>query len=139
MTPVPAAVHVLVVDDDEDIRSIYAESLELNGFHVLHASNGQQALVVAFSEPLSAIVMDLSMPVMDGLTATRQLKHDERTMRLPVIVVTGATRPEELQRAWFAGCDAVLSKPCPPDVVILAIEHLLRGEPIPRQFSAFGE
>jgi two-component system, cell cycle response regulator DivK len=131
--------HVLVVDDDDDIRAIYAESLELNGFRVSLASDGQQALDVAFAEPPAAIVMDLDMPVMDGLTATHRLKRDARTTRILVIVVTGCARPAQLQRARSAGCDALLSKPCPPDVVILAIEHLIRGEPIPRRFSAFGE
>jgi two-component system, cell cycle response regulator DivK len=133
------ASHILVVDDDEDIRSIYAESLELNGFRVSLASDGQQALDVAFAEPPAAVVMDLDMPVMDGLTATHKLKQDARTTQSLVIVVTGSARPAELQRAHLAGCDALLSKPCPPDVIILAIEHLIRGEPIPRRFSAFGE
>jgi len=139
LTPVPAVLHILVVDDDEDIRSIYAESLELNGFQVQHACDGQQALAAALAEPPSAVVMDLDMPVMDGLTATHRLKRDARTMRVPIIVVTGSTRPEELQRARLAGCDALLAKPCPPDVIILAIEHILRGEPIPRRFSAFDD
>jgi two-component system, cell cycle response regulator DivK len=127
----------LVVDDDEDIREIYAESLALNGFRVLHAADGQQALAIAFAQRLAAVVMDLDMPIMDGLTATRALKRDARTTQVPVVVVTGSGRPEELQRARLAGCDALLSKPCPPDVVIVAIEHILRGEPIPSRFSAF--
>lgn len=127
----------MLVDDDQDIREIYAESLALNGFEVLHASDGAQALAVAFAELPSVVVMDLDMPVMDGLTATSVLKRDARTTLVPVVVVTGSARPEELQRARSAGCDALLAKPCPPDVVIIVIEHILRGAPIPRRFSAF--
>jgi two-component system cell cycle response regulator DivK len=128
---------VLVVDDDEDIRSIYAESFALNGFQVLHARDGRQALALAFAKPLAAVVMDLDMPLMDGLAATYTLKHDERTRQIPVVIVTGVARPEDLQRARTAGCDALLSKPCPPDAVVLTIEHILRGEPAPPRFSAF--
>jgi CheY-like chemotaxis protein len=128
-------LRVLVVDDDEGIRYLYAESLALNGYEVLQASDGQQALAIAFAEPPAAVVIDLEMPVMDGVTATQRLKHDARTMSAPVIVVTGSERPELLARARAAGCDALLQKPCPPDVVILAIEHLLRGEPVPKHFS----
>src|SRR5207244_5336255 len=127
---------ILVVDDDEDTRSLYAECLALNGYDVSHATDGREALELAFAEPPAAVVMDLDMPVMDGLTATHRLKRDARTLGVPVIVVTGSDRSEERERARAAGCDALLSKPCPPDVVILAIEHILRGDPIPRRFSA---
>ena len=137
IAPVPS--RVLVVDDDQDIREIYAESLALNGFDVLHAGDGAEALAVAFAELPTVVVMDLDMPVMDGLTATSALKRDARTTLVPVVVVTGSARPEELQRARIAGCDALLAKPCPPDVVITVIEHILRGEPIPRRFSAFDD
>jgi two-component system, cell cycle response regulator DivK len=133
----PVTAPVLVVDDDEDIREIYAESLVLNGFQVLHACDGQEALAIAFMQGVAAVVMDLDMPVMDGLTATHALKCDARTTQVPVVVVTGSARAEELERARLAGCDALLSKPCPPDVVILVIQHILRGEPSPRRFSAF--
>jgi CheY-like chemotaxis protein len=129
----------LVVDDDQDIREIYAESLVLNGFEVLQASDGAQALAVAVAELPTVVVMDLDMPIMDGLTAASALKHDARTTLVPVVVVTGSARPEELQRARSAGCAALLAKPCPPDVVIIVIEHILRGEPIPHRFSAFDD
>jgi CheY-like chemotaxis protein len=131
----PSAQLVLVVDDDEDLRGMYAEALELNGYEVLQAGNGRVAVEMAFVASLTAIVMDLDMPIMDGLSATHALKRDRRTAQTPVIVVTGSANGEELERARAAGCDVLLAKPCPPDVVVLAIEHVLRGEPYPDQLS----
>lgn len=139
MTTSTGGLRILVVDDDEDIRAIYAESLALNGYEVCDAADGQQALAAAFETVPAAVVMDLEMPKVDGISATQKLKLDERTKMVPVIVVTGSSRPDVLDRARVAGCDALLAKPCPPDVVILAIEHILRGEPIPLRFSAFGD
>lgn len=129
--PLPA--RVLLVDDDEDILSIYAESLELNGYEVLVASNGREAVQIAFTERPAAVVMDLEMPVMNGLQATEHLKNDCRTVDVPVIVVTGATA-DRVRDARAAGCDALLSKPCPPDVVVLALEHVVHGKPMPRRY-----
>lgn len=126
----------MVVDDDEDIRSIYAESLALNGYEVLHASDGKEALAIALKAAPAAVVMDLSMPVMDGLEATRALKDHLRTGGVRVIVVTGNSAPAQQERAQAAGCDAVLTKPCPPEIVIMVIEHLLRGEPLPHHIIA---
>lgn len=129
---------ILVVDDDQDIRDIYAESLTLNGYEVLHAADGQEALAQAFATLPAAVVMDVEMPVMNGLDATRALKADGRTDSVPIVVVTGNSRPEQLERLHGTGCDAVLRKPCPPEVVVLAIEHLIRGEPVPQRFRPCG-
>lgn len=76
---------------------------------------------------------------MDGFAATQALKQDPRTAHTPVVVVTGSTQGEKLTRARIVGCDALLSKPCPPDVVILAIQHVLTGQPIPPPYSIFDD
>jgi CheY-like chemotaxis protein len=135
----PTSKLVLVVDDDEDIRDLYAEALELNGYEVLQACDGRAALEIAHVASPAAIVMDLDMPIMDGFAATLALKQDPRTAQTPVVVVTGSVKGTKLERARTVGCDALLSKPCPPDVVILALQHVLTNKPFPGRLSSFDD
>lgn len=87
------------------------------------------------STPSQASVKDLEMPVMGGLAATEQLKSDERTLNVPIFVLTGATA-ERLKVARAAGCGALLSMPCAPDVVVLALEHVVHGKRCPNDSSS---
>ena len=80
---------ILVVDDYEDAREMYAEYLRFCGFRVAEARNGNEALEQAFTLMPDLILMDLSLPGMDGWEATRQLKADERTRNIPVVALTG--------------------------------------------------
>ena len=80
---------VLVVDDYQDAREMYAESLGACGFSVAEAETGDEAVAKAFELVPDAIVMDLSLPGMDGWTATRTLKTDARTRAIPVVVAYG--------------------------------------------------
>ena len=75
---------VLVVDDFQDNREMYCEYLAFAGFRVIEAANGQEAVDQAFEKLPDVIIMDLSLPVMDGWEATRLLKRDERTRTIPV-------------------------------------------------------
>ena len=122
---------ILVVDDTEDVRELYAEYFALRGYDVIQAADGQQALHATFLDRPAIIIMDLDMPVMDGWAATRILKADARTKHVPIIVVTGNVMPERLRAAHEAGADAVLKKPCAPGALAVAIEHALRGETVP--------
>ena len=76
---------VLVVDDYADARAMYAAWLQLSGFRVAEAATAAQALALAFAEPPAAVLMDLSLPGLDGLEATRRLKTDPRTAHVPVV------------------------------------------------------
>ena len=69
--------------------------------------------------------MDLSLPGMDGWEATRQLKADDRTGRIPVVVLTGHALADAHTQAMMAGCDLVLTKPCPPDDLVVEIRRIL--------------
>lgn len=126
---------MLVVDDVSDMRDLYEQFLALHGFQVVQAASGVEALDVAQSVRPAAIVMDLEMPTMGGTEATRALKHDERTKNIPIIVLTGSSRDSQLSDARAAGCDALLRKPCMPEVLLAAIEHVLRGEPVPNELA----
>jgi CheY-like chemotaxis protein len=116
---------VLIVDDVQDNRTIYVLSLTFSGYRVAEAEDGEEALRQAERLLPDVIVMDLSLPVMDGWEATRRLKHDPRTKRIPVIVLTGHALPEHAEAARQAGCDLVITKPCLPDQLEEAIQRML--------------
>ena len=116
---------VLVVDDYQDAREMYAESLRASGFIVAEAGTGDEAVAKARELLPHAIVMDLSLPGMDGWTATRLLKLDPRTRDIPVVALTGNARADASAAAREAGCDAFLVKPCLPDDMIAAVRRVL--------------
>jgi CheY-like chemotaxis protein len=117
---------VLVVDDFDDNRSMYAEYLAASGYRVEEASDGAGAIEKAFACRPDIIVMDLSLPVLDGWEATRRIRADERTRATPIIALTGHTFGERGSRDLReTGCDAVLTKPCLPDRLVATIEQLL--------------
>src|SRR5437763_2551646 len=95
---------VLLVDDYPDAREMYAEYLEFSGFDIVQAGNGVEAIEGALDSHPDVILMDLSLPVMDGWEATRRLKADERTSAIPVLAVTGHARPGVSHDAKKGGC-----------------------------------
>jgi two-component system cell cycle response regulator DivK len=114
---------ILIVDDSDDNRAMYAEYLSSSGYDIEQASDGREAVEAALRTLPDLIVMDLSLPVMDGWEATRRLKADERARHIPVIVLTGhALSPD----AEEAGVDAFLAKPCLPETLVEKIEELMR-------------
>ena len=117
---------VLVVEDNDDGREMYAEYLRFRGYEVAVASNGVDALDKARGEPFDAVLMDLSMPALDGWSATRALREDARTRELPVLALSGHATGSKRQEALEAGADDFLSKPCAPDEVEERIRPLLR-------------
>ena len=119
---------VLVVDDFEDNRSMYAAYLTYSGYHVLEAADGREAVEVASKQLPDVIVMDLTLPVMDGWEATRRLKADERTRHIPIIVLTGHSVAGRAQEFRKAGCDAFLAKPCMPEMLVEKVQELLQRQ-----------
>lgn len=109
---------VLVVDDNEDNRRVLRRMLELEGHQVSSARNGELALAEARKGHPDLILMDLSMPGMDGWDATRHLKSEEALSTIPVVVVTGHLTSDEIRRAREVGCEDVVSKPV--DYYVLA-------------------
>jgi CheY-like chemotaxis protein len=109
------ALLVLLVDDYPDNRDIYVQFLTYSGLRVEEAANGHQALDKAFELKPDVIVMDLSLPGLDGWEATRRLKRDPRTRDIPVIALTGHALAGHSKGALDAGCDAFITKPCLPE------------------------
>ena len=116
---------VLLVEDQPELRTMYAQQLELSGFEVIQAGNGADALTHTAAQVPDLVLMDLSLPVLDGWEATRRLKNDARTAHIPVIALTARDESGDLQRATDAGCDWFVPKPCPPDALVTEIQRLL--------------
>ena len=116
---------VMVVDDYPDAREMYSEYLEYCGFDVVQAANGMEALQRAIETSPDIILMDLSLPVMDGWEATRRLKADKRTANSPVVALTGHALAGMSEGARKAGCDAFVTKPCLPEDLVKEIRRVL--------------
>jgi len=121
----PDAPLILVVDDYKDAREMYAEYLQFSGFRVAEARNGNEAVAQAFSLRPDLILMDLSLPGMDGWEATRVLKADERTKHIPVVALTGHALAGASEGARRAGCDSFVTKPCLPDDLVVEVRRML--------------
>ena len=120
---------VLVVDDFQDNREMFAEFLSLSGFRVAEASTGREAIDRGFELLPDVILMDLSLPELDGWEATRQLKNDPRTRHIPIVALTGHALADHSREAREAGCDAFLTKPCLPEVLVVEIRRMLDRKP----------
>ncbi len=128
--PTPAAgddgALVLVVDDYEDNRSLYTRFLAYSGFRVAEAADGHEALAKARELHPDVIVMDLSLPGLDGWEATRILKKDPDTAGAIVIALTGHALHGHSEGALAAGCDVFLTKPCLPDQLLAEVNRVLQ-------------
>jgi two-component system cell cycle response regulator DivK len=127
--PTEQAPLVLVVDDVAHGREIFAEYLEFRGFRVITACDGLEALEKSFELRPDVILMDLSLPALDGWEATRRLKEDPRTSAIPVIALTAHALQSAHDRAKAAGCDAVVTKPCIPKDLEAEVRRQLELRP----------
>jgi CheY-like chemotaxis protein len=106
---------ILLVEDVADTREMYAEYLRHCGFSVTTATNGAEALDAARANPPDLILMDASMPGLDGWTATKLLKSDPATRDVPILILTAHVFAEHRARAEEVGADGFIGKPCMPD------------------------
>lgn len=116
---------ILVVDDYQDAREMYAEYLQFSGFRVAEARNGNEAVEQAFALKPDLILMDLSLPGMDGWEATRRLKADDSTRHIPIVALTGHALAGASDGARKAGCDSFVTKPCLPDDLVVEVRRML--------------
>src|ERR1700742_4903911 len=106
-----SAKRVLVVDDFEDSRFSLSRLLEIEGYEVIEAKDGAQAIEMAIKDRPDLILMDLSLPVVDGLSATRQIRQDDAMRRVPIIALTAHDLAEVQKVAEEAGCTDYAPKP----------------------------
>jgi CheY-like chemotaxis protein len=112
---------IIVADDSSDIRQMLRFMLELRGYRVLEAGNGQEAVELAQLGCPDLILMDLNMPVLDGLTATRRLREHEEMCRVPIVAISANGKQSCHAAALAAGCNECLTKP----VSLHELDHLL--------------
>ena len=102
---------ILLVEDNEMNRDMLSRRLERKGYQIVIAVNGQQAIDFAAAEKPDLILMDMSLPVMDGWEATRRLKAGAATKQIPIIALTAHAMPEDERKSREAGCDDYDTKP----------------------------
>jgi len=119
----PGPPRVLVVDDDPAIRRICSTWLSLDGYEVLEAADGQEALELALTEEPDVVLLDLTMPVLDGFCVAAALRANDRTRELPLVVITGETGPHIIERVHEIGVAGLFLKPFDPG----AVAEFVRG------------
>jgi CheY-like chemotaxis protein len=119
----PKKRKILLVDDEPNILMVVGEYLRHKGFEVIEANNGQECIDKAESEMPDIILLDNMMPVMDGLTAIRNLKNLEKTKDIPIIMVTAFADKENMDRARQDGVIAFVAKPFDYAVLLKKITH----------------
>ena len=111
MTSQDGSVTVLLVEDTEDNRFMMRRLLEMSGYNVVEATNGEEAVKLAEAESPGLILMDLSLPVIDGLAATRLIRKLPNSVNTPIIAVSAHDTTDFLTEALQAGCNSYITKP----------------------------
>ncbi len=119
---------ILVVDDIDPTRRLFARRLQREGFEVVIATNGAEAVELAISELPSLILMDMGLPVKDGWTATREIRAHDATSGIPIIALTNYDGEENNRRCLEAGCNSVQPKSLPFQQLNQLIRGTLSGE-----------
>ncbi|AQZ70955.1 Response regulator receiver [[Actinomadura] parvosata subsp. kistnae] len=118
---------VLVVDDDEVIRQLIAVNLNLEGFEVVTATDGQDCLERVLDVMPDVITLDVMMPFLDGWTTAQRLRTEEATSHIKVVLITARAQDDDKIRGWGIGVDAYLTKPFDPAELIQVVRELAAG------------
>ncbi len=119
---------ILLVEDTDDNRFMMSRLLELSGYSVIEAVNGQEAIQIAEEQRPQLILMDLSLPLIDGLAATREIRNLPELSKVPIIVVSAHDTAEFHNEALAAGCDAYITKPIDFAELETLISRILSSE-----------
>ncbi len=119
------SARILVIEDQEDNRRILRDLLSSADFEVVEAADGEAGIAAARAHPPDLILMDIQLPGIDGLEATRRLKADAALRAIPIIVVTSYALGGDAEKARAAGCDAYVSKPYSPRQLLATVRQFL--------------
>jgi len=120
---------ILVVEDNQDNRELVVKVLKINGYDVIEAVDGQEAIEKTRAENPDLILMDLFIPKIDGYEVTRRLKRDIDLKSIPIIALTAHAMKGDMEVALAAGCDGYIPKPIDVRELPKQIEHFLKGNP----------
>jgi DNA-binding response OmpR family regulator len=119
---------ILVVDDEDSVRQLFQIMLQHEGYEVILATNGAEALIAAHREKPDLIILDWMMPVMDGMSTLKQLRGDAATSQIPILMLTARQSDSDTHAALMEGADVYLTKPFEPHEVLSVISRLLPEE-----------
>ena len=122
----PKRKRILIVEDNLDLTYILLRLVENAGYDSILAVNGQEAVDMAASQQPDLILMDIMMPVMDGIEATRQIRQNPKTSSIPVIAVTAMSSVRDKERCLENGCNDYMSKPFTPSQLTAKIQQVLK-------------
>lgn len=122
-----ARKRILLADDEEDIKTVVTMFLESQGYEVVTAFDGLDTLEKVRSEKPDLILLDIMMPVLDGYEVCKQLKEDEQTADIPIVILSAAAHAESVQRGLKAGAQDYIIKPFEPEKLREKIEQILAG------------
>lgn len=120
---------ILVVEDNQDNREMVVKVLKFNGYQVVEAVDGEEAIEKAKAEDPDLILLDIFLPKMDGYEATRRLKGDTRLRNIPIIALTAHAMKGSMEEALAVGCDGYISKPIDVRELPKQIQHFLKPRP----------
>jgi CheY-like chemotaxis protein len=124
-------VKLLLAEDDEFSRDMLVRRLERQGFEMISAADGREALIAARQHHPDLIIMDLDMPIVDGRSAMRALKSDPHTFKIPIIVLTAHADPADVAEAVAHGCAGYETKPIVLRRLVERIQGVLGPPPAP--------
>ncbi|MDI6890978.1 MAG: response regulator [Thermodesulfovibrionales bacterium] len=119
---------ILIVDDNQDSRELVVKILKSKGYQMIEATDGEEALEKAVSERPDLILMDISIPKIDGFEVTRRLKSQEEFKDLPIVALTAHAMRGDREKALEAGCEGYISKPINVRELPERIRSYLRGK-----------
>jgi DNA-binding response OmpR family regulator len=120
------AQRILYVDDDALLQRLVCDVLDREGFTVSLASNGEEGLTSAHSDPPDLILLDLMMPGMDGFQVCQEIRRHHRLSPIPIVILTAMKGPNLDERAFAAGANMCLTKPFQPDELVSAVSFALK-------------
>jgi len=129
------AFKILAVDDEKHIVRLVQINLQKEGYDVITASNGQEALDKIASEKPDLVIMDVMMPQMDGFEALKTLKSQPETSELPVIMLTAKAQDADVFEGWKSGADLYLTKPFNPSELMSFVKRILQDRENPNDKS----